>query len=339
MGSGRKPVGNILVFFSFSSPCKSPPHGHVGQPSLSCSAPSLGRDMNLSLSLAMSIAGLPRSNPALKISSTSVCPPRDHPSADSLPQKPLYHGVSDRPLGWKMRCKTTGTQNIKRFHGRSGASSSWDGLRRVCLASPRDRCDAGTDHGALLQDPELWLPNANCFVHLHGPTSSQRGPAFRIPLEAVHATQSSPLLERFVPQEVVDADDAGTAASCKTYNIYIPSPNTLDRAQAYLDHLATRNFIAWMLGRPLVGNHLGEALVGLLESMKKYRSPGLDHIATLMDYMSHMGYDDLQNHPDHVLAVLFLAERYQFRDLWIDAHAHGVGMHDRLYPSPGYKVS
>lgn len=123
------------------------------------------------------------------------------------------------------------------------------------------------------------------------------------------------------------------------YEIYIPAPDSLERGQeAYLYHTATRNFFAWAFGKPLVGSHLGGALVGLLNSINEFRSIGEDNVQDVMDYMDDQGYADCRNTPDHALAILFFADHFHYHDLWIDAFAHCTGMHERLPSSAGFEV-
>lgn len=140
--------------------------------------------------------------------------------------------------------------------------------------------------------------------------------------------------------EVSSSDDSscyGQLSSGKL-ELYIPAPSTAEREQAFLYHSATRNLFAWIFGKPLVGSHLGGALVGLLNSMDEFRSDGEDNIQAIVDYMDEEGYADMRNSPDHALAVLFFAEHFHFKDMFIDAFAHCTGMHDRLPSSPGFEV-
>ena len=199
----------------------------------------------------------------------------------------------------------------------------------------------------LTQDPELWYPDGNCLVHLHERGHSRRGPAFKIPMEALLATNCKPLLNRFLldgssesPISDVNSENGSyfSAFNSKTYELYIPAPATADRRQAFLYHTATRNFFAWIFGKPLVGSNLGPALVGLLKSMNEFRYAGEDNIQEIMDYMDEEGYADMRNQPDHALAILYFAEHFQFRDLWIDAFAHCTGMNEKLYASPGFEM-
>ena len=73
--------------------------------------------------------------------------------------------------------------------------------------------------------------------------------------------------------------------------------------------------------------------------MIELRSEGEDSVQDLLDYMDEEGYADMRNSPNHALGVLFFAEHFRFKDLWIDAFSHCTGMHERLAASPGFDVS
>jgi hypothetical protein len=124
----------------------------------------------------------------------------------------------------------------------------------------------------------------------------------------------------------------------KIYELYIPSPSIAKREQAFSYHIATRNLFAWICGKPLVGNHLGGALVGLLNSINEFRTKGEDHVETIMEYIDEQGYQDMINQPDHALAILFFAEEFQFKDLWISAFVHCCGMNEKLAFCDGFEV-
>lgn len=88
----------------------------------------------------------------------------------------------------------------------------------------------------------------------------------------------------------------------------------------------------------MVGNHLGNALVALHESMLEFRDTGLDNKRDLLSYLDEEGYLDTRHQPNHALAILHVAENLELRDLYIDAFAHCVGMSEQLYKSPEYSV-
>jgi hypothetical protein len=120
--------------------------------------------------------------------------------------------------------------------------------------------------------------------------------------------------------------------------LFIPAPAGADKNQAFLYHLATRNLFAWIFRRSLVGEHLGSALVGLLNSMHEFRLPTEDSVADLFDYVDEEGYLDIVGQPNHALAMLHFAEHFQLRELYIDAFAHCAGMNERLFFSSEFQV-
>ncbi|KUI65113.1 hypothetical protein VM1G_00070 [Cytospora mali] len=227
----------------------------------------------------------------------------------------LYNGVSNRSRGWKSKGspEAVGGLGVKRWDGAARMSSGWNNLRK---------------------DPELWYKNGNCFVHLYEKGQSQREPAFKIPFECILSAKCEPLLERFMDRSISEEDEE--ARQHGRVDLYIPAPPTASRSQALQYHIATRNFFAWVCRRSMVGDHLGNALVALMKSIHEYRGDDVDNFQDLMDYLDEEGYLDMSNHPNHAVAILYLAENFEYRDLYIDAFAHCVGMSERLYKSPGY---
>ena len=197
----------------------------------------------------------------------------------------------------------------------------------------------------------MWYPDGNCLVHLYArdsTASSMWGPAFLIPLEFLVGLDCIPLLERFLAgstgsylpssnRQFVKGRSSKEYTSGR-YDLYIPPPPTAEGEQKLLCRTATRNFFAWICGKPLVGESLGQALVGLLNSMREYRGLNVDNVEDILDYMEEGGYADFGGSPVHTLATLHFAEHFQFENLYIDAFAHAVGMHNEIIQSPEYKV-
>ena len=97
--------------------------------------------------------------------------------------------------------------------------------------------------------------------------------------------------------------------------------------------------MAWVFRRSLVGENLGSAIVGLMYSMHEFRSDNVeDHAADVHAYLDEEGYLDLVNQPNHALGLLYYAETFRIRDMYIRALAHCVGMSDCLHVCPGYPV-
>lgn len=155
-----------------------------------------------------------------------------------------------------------------------------------------------------------------------------------------------PLINRFIAQEAQSPSGMllrGVAPRRVGHpygrtELYIPAPPGSDKQQAYQFHLATRNFFAFVFRRSLVGEHLGTALINLVETMQAFRPPQVDNFADLMSYMDEEGYLYFKCQPSHALAALHLAEVLRVRDLYIDAFAHCCGMSEQLFLGPEYQV-
>lgn len=305
--------------------------------------------MNISMNMALTMAHTlqPTSKTSLlKTSSSDNCLNRSKSAASPFS---LYKGLSNRPLGWKRSPRNPELRsgirnmNMRRWDGAARTSTEWDSLRKVCRNVRR--CCTRRQTLMNSQDTELWYPEGNCNVHLYGRGQSRRGPAFKIPIEALVETNCQPLVHRFLAERYSESPslsdsshEDGDFFNSTSVELYIPAPPmTTEKGQAFLYHTATRNFFAWMFGKPLVGHHLGGALVGLLNSMAEFRSQGEDNVQAAIDYIDEEGYADMRNQPDHALAILFFAEHFQFKDMWIDAFAHCVGMYELLIFSPGYE--
>lgn len=201
---------------------------------------------------------------------------------------------------------------------------------------------------SIKRDPELWYQNGDCFVHLYGKGQSYRGPAFKVPLDALLATKCHPLVARFMFRDASTTPGASVGQDPIRFldhmhlngriDLYIPPPPTANKYEALRYHLAIRNFFAWVFRRPVVGEFLGTALIELLDIMAELRCPGENNMEALVSYLDEEGYLDMQSQPVHALAAVHFAEYFQFRGLYIDAFSHCVGMSDRLFVIPEYQV-
>jgi len=126
--------------------------------------------------------------------------------------------------------------------------------------------------------------------------------------------------------------------SANTVELYIPAPEDASRETSFNWHLTTRNFFAFLFGKPLVGRHIGQTLVELQERMQLFRSGLINNQQDLLEYLDQQGYRYLVECPDYALAMLYYAEHYKLRDVWIDAFAHCCGMNEVLSLSEEFEV-
>ena len=130
-----------------------------------------------------------------------------------------------------------------------------------------------------------------------------------------------------------------TEEGTSTIQLFIPAPDGTLREDSFRWHVTTRNFFALLMGKPLVGEHMGQAFVDLQERLFLYRPDQADNHQEFLDYLEGQGYRNFVNCTDYALASLYYAEHYKYRAVWIDAFAHCVGMNESLKLSPEYTVS
>ncbi|KXH34401.1 hypothetical protein CSIM01_00312 [Colletotrichum simmondsii] len=258
---------------------------------------------------------------------------RDSRKRMSLPPTRTMSTTSTQ--GWTP--KTLGNPIIEGRMPQNSKVKRWDGAARSC-----------SDWDNLRRDPELWFRGGNCFVHLYGKGQSRRGPAFKVPFGALLSAKCHPFVKRFMARDMPetpgsfhdqydDLDRWNALNPNERIELYIPAPPMADKEQAFSYHLATRNFFAWIFRRSVVGEHLGTALIGLLNSMAEFRGNEQDNVSDLTSYLDEEGYYDIKGVPQHALAMLHLAEVFQLRDLYVDAFSHCVGMSEELFYSPEYQ--
>jgi hypothetical protein len=193
------------------------------------------------------------------------------------------------------------------------------------------------------QDPELWFTNGDCLVYFYAEGQSTRGPSLRLWLADIEGSNCRPLLEKTCSKPVPDSPQDSASPRLTNfengqgppaqYEIFIPAPSHLNRDEAMSYHITTRNFFAWMFEKPIVGAHLGKALVGLLQRMNQWRPDKEENEDDFLAYIDHQGYTDFRECPDHALAVLHWAEECQHAELWTDSFVHCVGMNNQLVSS------
>ncbi|KAF2857414.1 hypothetical protein K470DRAFT_266864 [Piedraia hortae CBS 480.64] len=228
------------------------------------------------------------------------------------------------------------------------AVTDWDNTHRLSMNSAlhSDTVSDGT-WDALRKDETLWAKDGNCIVHLYARGTSRRGPSFCLRLDHAEELQSSYLAQcclRFPAAASLqgsedgddDFSDSGYASSpvCPIqrfpYELYIPAPPSLAKADAYAYHVTTRNYFAYLAGKPVVGDSLEAALVDLIERMRDWQDDQGMAQCRFLAYCTHQGYDNMAESPERAVVCLILAEQAQIRSLWVEAVVHCAGMYKRL---------
>ncbi|KAK4202152.1 hypothetical protein QBC40DRAFT_322390 [Triangularia verruculosa] len=227
-----------------------------------------------------------------------------------------------------MERPSTPISSLKRWGGDVKGYTAWDSLRR---------------------DPELWSRDGNCLVHLYEKGASRRGPSFKVNLDVLFAAKCHPLVARYAVRGTPDwtssdAEEAlvselmGEACSGEKNELYIPVPASVNKTDTRSHQITIRNLFAWVFRKPVVGEHLGSALIGLLNSLTEHRGPDEDNMDSVLGYMDELQYLDMSNRPYHALALAHFAEHFRLKDLYTDALCHCVGMYEQLYNIPEFQI-
>jgi hypothetical protein len=241
--------------------------------------------------------------------------------------------------------KSMSQATVQRWAGLTRTVTDWDGLRRVCIAFFQHRQSANS-----LKDPELWFDDGDCHVHFYAQGASRRGPSLRIPFRALRQKKCGSLLSVCYAETVsstgatselvsVSSTPSFLTREAGTINLYVPAPDEAGREDSFRWHITTRNFFAFVLGKPLVGYHMGQTFVDLQQRLHLFRPNLSTNHQDFLQYAEDQGYRDFVECTDYALASLFYAEHYKLREVWIDAFAHCVGMSDSVGLSPEYGVS
>ncbi len=178
----------------------------------------------------------------------------------------------------------------------------------------------GIQYTETLQDTELWVEDGDCYVHLYAQGASRRGPSLCIPFRALRQKKCSNILN-VCHAQIASRDGTETQPLLSmssslilssrepgVVNLYIPAPDSVSREDAFKWHITTRNFFAFLLGKPLVGFHMGQTFVDLQERLQIFRNRLITNHEDFFQYAEDQGYRDFAECTDYALASLYYAE-------------------------------
>ncbi|SMQ52638.1 unnamed protein product [Zymoseptoria tritici ST99CH_3D7] len=223
-------------------------------------------------------------------------------------------------------------RTVKLFDGTQRTTRAWDGLRR---------------------DSELWVDSGDCMVHLYAPATSRRGASFKIPLELLEQTNSPHLLKQCLHRPTktaasISSDDNGSDSgygasvsddsSARCSELYLSAPIELTRAEAFSYHVGTRNYFAYLLRKPIVGEDFGVSLAHLWKRIEVWQ-PHCNASEIFQEYCLEQGYLDLAGNLEYASAALYWSELARVQNVWVDAFVHCVGMEGQFDPEQGSRLS
>ena len=84
-------------------------------------------------------------------------------------------------------------------------------------------------------------------------------------------------------------------------------------------HITTRNFLAFLLRKPLVGFTFYQALVDLHDRLEEYLGPETDPVEALKSYLVSLGLVNVSNEPRAAAGLLTWSEDVRWLEGWREA--------------------
>ena len=123
------------------------------------------------------------------------------------------------------------------------------------------------------------------------------------------------------------------------HEIYFPAPSEASKMDILRHHLTTRNVLALLLNKSIVGLNFYQALLDLHERLQVYMPPDTDCASLIIDYLVSNRLDDVRNDPAAAAGLLSWSEGLAVRwhEGWREAFVHCVGMYPRLCLLPEFR--
>lgn len=114
--------------------------------------------------------------------------------------------------------------------------------------------------------------------------------------------------------------------------IYFDVPPSCTQMDMLRYHITTRNFLALLLNKPIVGLTFYQAVVDLYGRLLALLLPDTDCEGLLIEYLVVNGLVDVRNDPGAAAGLLAWSEEctVRWQEGWREAFVHGVGMYERM---------
>ncbi len=165
------------------------------------------------------------------------------------------------------------------------------------------------------------------------------------------AVSSRPTLDSFRPSPNLKRDKSNPSLSFTTgsrdsdnegsllYDIYFPAPTKLSRAAAIRFHLTTRNVLALLSNKALVGLDFCTTLTDLQRRLEVYMPPKANCAKRVVRYLVLKQLHNVSNSPGMAAGLLAWSEGVTVRwhEGWREAFVHCCGMYPRLNQQPEWE--
>ena len=122
------------------------------------------------------------------------------------------------------------------------------------------------------------------------------------------------------------------------YDLYFTAPPKLTAAAAIRYHLTTRNVLACLLNRALVGLNFCQALRDLQCRLEAYMPPRTNCVKLIVRYLVRKDLHNVSNNPSTAAGLLAWSEDagVHWMEGWREAFVHCCGMYTRLAETPEF---
>ena len=203
--------------------------------------------------------------------------------------------------------------NIKLWPGNGESAKPWGKLKQVSYVD-LSRFPQNPVGDILYQDPELWDERGDTLVFFDHDRSD---PSFRISSTLLRDTGSDIVIDMLLYGTV----RSGASTRGVSYKIYMDPPSSAEGKIGILcHHITTRNFLAFLLGKALVGFTFYQALVDLHERLKIYLAPSINCEAGLRAFLITTGLANVSNEPRAAAGLLAWSEDIRWKEGWREAY-------------------
>lgn len=123
------------------------------------------------------------------------------------------------------------------------------------------------------------------------------------------------------------------------YELYFPAPADASRTEVLRHHLTTRNVLALLMNKAIVGLNFGQTLKDLHKRLRLYMPLETDCAGLIINYLVSNRLNDVRNDPAMAAGLLIWSEEsaVRWQEGWREAFVHCVGMYARLRPMAEFR--
>lgn len=162
-----------------------------------------------------------------------------------------------------------------------------------------------------LQDPELWDEGGDTLIFF---ARGRPEPSFRIKSHILRDTNSDTLVHMLLTA-LVRSGTPGTPPGV-SYKLYMDPPLSVSKLDVLRHHITTRNLLAFLVRKPLVGFTFYQALVDLHERLEKHFATAFNTTEALKSYLVSLGLVNVSNEPRAAAGLLGWSEDIQWSEGW-----------------------